>query len=361
MNFRALTEAILEWYRSRKRDLPWRHTRDPYHIWVSEIMLQQTQVDVVIPYYTKFLSQYPDMASLAAASDDEMLGAWQGLGYYSRVRNLRQGVREVLETYGGKIPDQPEQIRALPGIGPYTAGAILSIAYNKRETAVDGNVLRVISRLCNIRETVEQSQVRRKITTIVQKMLPESEPGEFNQALMELGALVCIPKSAKCEECPWVNFCEARFSGSQNLLPIRRKIVRQKIIRVWAGFFCIQGKVLVRRRPAKGILAGMWELPSVEDMADAKEDDLFEALQSVFERHGQKVSFQRKWLEITHVFSHREWHLSVWTCTGENSDGDVLPDGCQWISADEAWSLNWAGPYRKVVEAWIKDKKEVEG
>lgn len=362
MKKKKITTQLLEWYRCNKREMPWRQTTDPYHIWVSEIMLQQTQVDVVIPYYERFMKQFPDMQTLAGAGEDDILSAWQGLGYYSRVRNLQNGVREVLASYGGKVPDRQDLIKSLPGIGPYTAGAILSIAYGKKETAVDGNVLRVISRLHAIREPVKLSQTLRHITALVQEMMPDKDPGEFNQALMELGALVCIPKSPRCRECPWTGECAAKRADVQNILPVRRGAARQKIVNIAAGMLCDQGKILVRRRPEKGLLAGMWELPSAEVAGDeVAEEQMKHALIKAFDHQGYRIVVNGKWTEIRHVFSHREWRLGVWKCEGTQERKKADREDWRWISRDESRLMNWAGPYRKISDAWMNENNEVEG
>ncbi|WP_339060191.1 A/G-specific adenine glycosylase [Tepidibacillus marianensis] len=216
-------KQLLQWYQEQKRDLPWRKVRDPYQIWVSEIMLQQTKVETAIPYFEKFIQQFPTLHDLAVAKEEEVLKAWEGLGYYSRARNLHQGVKEVNEKYGGEVPKLKEQILTVPGIGPYTAGAILSIAYGKTEPAVDGNVLRVFSRLFNSFEDVMKAKTKKSIEKEVAHLIPSDAASDFNQSIMELGATVCIPRSPKCSICPISYFCEARREGTQNLLPIKNK------------------------------------------------------------------------------------------------------------------------------------------
>lgn len=358
MSMDKLSSALLDWYKSVRRDLPWRRSEDPYHIWVSEIMLQQTRVEAVIPYYNKFVERYPDMGTLAVAPEDELISTWQGLGYYSRARNLQRGVREVLSSYGGKLPDQLDQVRALPGIGPYTAGALLSIAYGKKEPAVDGNVLRVISRLFDIREPVQQTSTQRRIEETVRQLIPDNQPGEFNQALMELGALLCIPRNPRCGECPLQEICRARLAGVQCDLPVRRPPTRQAVIHVWTGILGRQDKILVRPRPNKGLLAGMWECPSVERAsALADEETMEKALLAEFLKYDQQVRLLERWQQVTHEFSHRQWIVSVWRCKASKAT-DILKGDARWISLQEAEQFNWGGPYRKIIADWVADNKK---
>jgi len=269
----TLVGQLLAWYDLNHRDLPWRRETDPYRIWVSEVMLQQTRVDTVIPYYCKFLQRFPDTHVLAAAPEEEVMAHWQGLGYYSRARNLQNGVREVVARYGGKVPETKEAMRSLPGVGRYTAGAVLSIAHNKPEPAVDGNVLRVFSRLLRIEEPVEIASVRRKIEQAVRAMMEKSDRrGDLSQAIMELGALVCVPRSPRCEQCPWQMSCEAFRLQLQTVLPRKKALVVPRVVQVYSGILIEEGRVLVVRRPESGILAGMWQFPSIEVLSDNEDE-----------------------------------------------------------------------------------------
>ena len=214
---------LLNWYDANKRDLPWRRDRDPYRIWVSEVMLQQTRVDTVIPYYERFMERFPTVRHLAEAPEEEVLKCWEGLGYYSRARNLQAGARQVVELYGGVVPDDKAAISSLKGIGPYTAGAILSIAYNKPEPAVDGNVMRVMSRYFLLEDDIAKPSARTKIERLAASIIPEGRAGDFNQAVMELGALVCTPKSPGCLLCPVLAQCAGRAAGRERELPVKSK------------------------------------------------------------------------------------------------------------------------------------------
>ncbi|BBB90475.1 MAG TPA: A/G-specific adenine glycosylase [Methylomusa anaerophila] len=351
-----LAKLLLAWYDENKRDLPWRKDKDPYKIWVSEIMLQQTRVEAVKPYYERWLQKYPTLASLAAADDEEVMLSWQGLGYYSRARNLLAGVREVAAAYGGRVPDSREEISRLAGIGDYTAGAILSIAYDKWETAIDGNVLRVFSRLFALEENVSSPAARRRIKKLLEQELPAARPGEFNQALMDLGAAVCIPKVPRCEACPVISICKAFQAGRQKELPVKSRQARPVPVRLAAGVLRFAGRFLLRQRPAKGLLAGMWEFPAVETTAD--QDDKA-ALARVFNQQlGQNITVLDRLFACTHTFSHRHWDISFYHCGLASPEPALLPGGSggRWVGAEDWPQVNFAGPHGKMAR-----KLKVEG
>lgn len=303
-NIRSFQDQLLTWFERNLRDLPWRRDKDPYKIWVSEIMLQQTRVDTVIPYYERFLDRFPTLDDLAAADEETVLKMWEGLGYYSRARNLLAGVREVQATYGSKVPDDPKEIQKIKGIGPYTAGAILSIAYDLPEPAVDGNVMRVLSRLLNIREDIQKAKTRKTFEALIREMIAKRNPSYFNQALMELGALICSPRSPKCDLCPVATHCAALKLGAQEQLPVKEKAKRPKQVAVSVALIEREGRILVRQRPERGLLAGLWELPNVEgDQRD-------------LERHAQELGFDIQsvtpLIEHQHIFSHLVWNMVIY-------------------------------------------------
>ncbi|WP_090583400.1 A/G-specific adenine glycosylase [Paenibacillus sp. OV219] len=264
---RYFSRELLSWYLANRRDLPWRQNRDPYRVWVSEIMLQQTRVDTVIPFYERFMAKFPTAAALAEAPEADVLKSWEGLGYYSRARNLQAGAREVLSRHGGIVPDDKEAVAALRGIGPYTTGAIMSIAFNRPEPAVDGNVMRVLSRYFCLEEDIAKPATRVGIEKIAAALIPEGAAGDFNQALMELGALVCTPKSPGCLTCPVMQHCEGRMAGKEHILPIKTKAKpprpETRLAAIITGSGEHAGRILVRQRPESGLLAQMWELPHV--------------------------------------------------------------------------------------------------
>jgi len=261
------SRELLQWYRANKRDLPWRKNHDPYRIWVSEVMLQQTRVDTVIPYYERFMDKFPTAIALAEAPEEEVLKCWEGLGYYSRARNLQAGAREVVERHNGIVPDDKVAVSALRGVGPYTSGAIMSIAFNRPEPAVDGNVMRVLSRYFCLEDDIAKPSTRIGIEKLASSLIPEGAAGDFNQGLMELGALVCTPKSPGCLTCPVMEHCEGRMAGKEHILPIKTKAKpprpETRVATLIAGTGSREGQVLVRQRAASGLLAQMWEIPHV--------------------------------------------------------------------------------------------------
>ncbi|MBU5443316.1 A/G-specific adenine glycosylase [Paenibacillus sp. MSJ-34] len=318
---RYFSTNLLLWYNRHKRDLPWRRSKNPYYIWVSEIMLQQTRVETVKPYFERFVGKFPTVDALADAPEEEVLKSWEGLGYYSRARNLQSAAREVKEQYGGQVPDTKPEISALKGIGPYTAGAILSIAYNKPEPAVDGNVMRVLSRYFLIEEDIMKNSTRAQMERLVVELIPEGEASNFNQALMELGALVCTPKSPQCLTCPVMEHCAARFAGLEDALPVKTKAKPPKpeyrLAALIEGSGANAGKVLVRQRPAAGLLARMWELPHIlgpSEAGEGQEETNQLQLRGTLAQDGWDARPQELFMTAEHTFSHIHWNMSVYRC-----------------------------------------------
>jgi len=252
---------LLAWYKENARNLPWRRTTDPYQIWVSEIMLQQTRVETVIPYYQRWMDRFPTLEDLAQAEQDEILKCWEGLGYYHRATNLHQAVKEVVSNYGGNLPDDPEILQQLPGIGRYTAGAISSIAFNQVAPILDGNVRRVFTRYFNISTPLGTTETECELWKIAEELIHTEDPGTFNQALMELGALVCLPRNPLCQGCPLEADCAARQLGIQDLRPVRKGKSPLPHYHVTAAVCLSNDRVLLTKRPLKGLLGGMWEYP----------------------------------------------------------------------------------------------------
>lgn len=299
-----IAEPLLKWYDSGRRVLPWREDPSPYHVWVSEIMLQQTRVEAVKPYYDRFMQALPDIEHLAAAEEEELLKLWEGLGYYNRVRNLNKAARMVMEEYGGDMPSEYEELVRLPGIGSYTAGAISSIAYGKSVPAVDGNVLRVLTRLrCDERDIMQQS-VRRQIEEELKPIIPAERAGDFNQALMELGATVCVPNGIPhCEECPWQKLCQAHERGEElnfpHKAPKKPRAIEEKTVLIVRD----NSRTALRKRENSGLLAGMYEFPCLEGKLSAKQ------VLSYLKQEGLSVLKIEKLKESRHIFSHKEWHM----------------------------------------------------
>lgn len=342
-----LAKQLLIWYHQHARELPWRKDKDAYKIWVSEIMLQQTRVEAVKEYYTRWMNRFPTMAVLAEASEQEVLTYWQGLGYYSRARNLLAGVREVCTTYGGKVPDDQTVIQSLPGVGEYTAGAITSIAYDLPTPAIDGNVLRIFSRLFCLDGDITKQSTKRQVKNLVKQNMPLEQPGDFNQALMDLGAMVCIPKQPRCESCPLSNLCEAYAREVQNTLPVRTPKKEPQLVKLVAGLVLKDGSYLVQQRPLTGLLAGMWEFPTFELSAG---DSVAESLQQGLRQNfSQEVQCKEWAFHYLHVFSHRKWDISFYYC--DWLGGQKLPASAAWLSVAELLRVPWAGPHYKVAVA----------
>lgn len=299
-----LAGSLLSWYDGNRRILPWREDPAPYKVWISEIMLQQTRVEAVKPYFERFMSKLPDIRALADAQEETLLKLWEGLGYYNRVRNLQKAARIIMEEYGGQMPDSFEALKNLPGIGSYTAGAIASIAFGKPEPAVDGNVLRVMARLVMEPGDVLSQRIKRQTEDRVRKMIPPERAGDFTQALIELGALVCVPGGLpRCDGCPWELYCEAHRNGRETEFPHKtpKKERRREKKTV---FLLLDGeKVALRKRPNRGLLAGMYEFPMAEGYKNRKEALAFCREAGLQPLHIKSLP------ETKHVFSHVEWHM----------------------------------------------------
>lgn len=309
---KTLRPLLLRWYRRNQRDLPWRRSRDPYAIWISESMLQQTRVETVIPYYHRFLERFPDVRALASAELEDVLGLWAGLGYYSRARNLHRAARTVVDEHAGEIPADADALRALPGVGPYTAGAVASIAFDRPEPIVDGNVARVLTRLFGIEEEVSDPAVETRLWELAAQLADGPQPGALNQALMELGATLCTPRAPSCAACPVARHCEARDRGDPAALPVKRKKPRRRSIEAVAGWVVRRGKALVVRRPASGLMGGMWELPGGE--IQRAERPAAAMARTLRERVGLSVDGAIPLGAIEHGFTHLQLRLHVLRC-----------------------------------------------
>jgi len=337
-------EKLIAWYRENKRDLPWRKQNDPYSIWVSEIMLQQTKVDTVIPYYQRFMERFPTMEDLAQATEEEVLKMWEGLGYYSRAKNLWLGVKEVKEKYGGIVPDSKEEIINLPGIGSYTAGAILSIAYGKKTAAVDGNVMRVISRVFNRFEDITKAKTKGLMERMVEDLMPDQETNLFTQALMELGALICTPKNPQCLLCPFLDTCEGRKEGNHEELPIKAKKKPPKVV-YRISLLIDQGDfLLIEKRPSKGLLANMYELPSLESDIPLELEDWEGKITHAL---GITIGKMEEWMKVQHTFSHIHWNLQI---VRINRYEGKIPSQWERIQKDRLKELVFPKAYHKVID-----------
>ena len=366
----SFRQKLLAWYDENKRDLPWRRSKNPYHIWVSEIMLQQTRVDTVIPYYERFLDWFPTVESLANAPEDRLLKAWEGLGYYSRVRNMQTAAQQIMSEFEGKFPSTYEGISSLKGIGPYTAGAISSIAFNLPQPAVDGNIMRVLARLFEVNHDIGNPSNRKIFQAMMEVLIDPDRPGDFNQALMDLGSDIEAPVNPRPEESPVKEFSAAYQHGTMDRYPI--KAPKKKPIPIFLKALVVQnsqGQFLLEKNESEKLLAGFWHFPLIEvdEFSDQTQDlDLFSQVaepilelgpspQESFEQdYDLEVDWQDlRFEEVKHVFSHRKWHIQIIagqvTKTQEYVDREVL-----WLSPEEFSNYPIAKPQQKIWQAYLK-------
>ena len=345
--------ALLGWYRSAGRDLPWRRTRDPYAIWVSETMLQQTRVEAVIPYYQRFLARFPDVGTLATADLDDVLSLWAGLGYYTRARNLKRAAEQVVTRFAGRVPDGVDMLRELPGVGRYTAGAIASIAFDHPAPIVDGNVARVFARLLGLREPIESSAMKARLWEEASLLADGPSPGDLNQALMELGARVCVPRAPRCDQCPVSRFCDAHAAGDAESLPVRAPKRAPKQVHAVAALVLRRGKALAVQRPAKGLLGGLWELPGGEIAARERGPAVLARV--LRERTGLDIATTSRAGRFDYAFTHRKMRITVYRC--EAAGGRVRLDGWdrhRWIAPETFAKLPLGTVSKRALEIAIE-------
>ena len=360
----SFQEKLLAWYDKEKRDLPWRHSNNPYHIWVSEIMLQQTRVDTVIPYYHRFLETFPTIESLANAPEESLLKVWEGLGYYSRVRNMQKAAQQIIDQYSGEFPSTMEEIQTLKGIGPYTAGAIASIAFNLPEPAVDGNLMRVISRLFEIGLDIGNPTNRKVFQAVAEKIISKERPGDFNQALMDLGSDIESPVTPHPEDSPVKEFSAAYINGTMHLYAV--KIPKKKPVPMKWQAFVIQnekGQYLLEKNTYADLLSGFWHFPLIRDYTPTRKQlSLLEEIaeeveeypnknipmekqfESIYQMKVQKIKKIKG--EVKHIFSHQKWEIEL---TKYNIDSKRIVEEIngrelRWIEAEEFIKI----PFSKV-------------
>ncbi len=341
------TRPLVQWYRGAGRNLPWRKTKDPYAIWVSEIMLQQTQVATVLPYYQRFLTAFPSIQALALEDLEKVLMLWQGLGYYARARHLHQAAREVMKRFGGKLPSAFEQLSALPGIGRSTAGAILTIAFGERYPILDGNVRRVLCRFFAIEKEARDKAVEKWLWRCSENLLPKREVDLYLQAVMDLGATCCTPKKPLCCSCPLKEACGAFRSGLQDILPIKRVAKKIPHFDHFAGVVLCGDAVLIRRRPLEGLLAGLWEFPGERTNPDSKECSISSNYEDFFSREvNLDVSHARPWMTIRHVFTHFKMTLHVFSCSLKKCVNRDAP--FRWVSHRDLNDYPFSAAHQKI-------------
>ena len=339
------SQLLLDWYDRVKRDLPWRRTQNPYHIWLSEIMLQQTRVETVKGYYARFLDWFPTVADLANAPQEQVLKAWEGLGYYSRARNLQKAAQAIMNEHGGVFPSAYDQILALPGIGPYTAGAIGSIAFGLCEPAVDGNVYRVASRFFGIREDVGIPRVQKQIHGLVKASIPADRPGDYNQALMELGATHCCPGTPACDLCPWNELCDACLEGDADILPVHEKKKPPRQVEIAVCLLTHQGRIYVTRREER-MLNGLYVFHLIEEETQPPR------VEQMLLESGFSAQFAGDLGEAKHVFTHRVWNMRIL-----HFELHSLPQGAQMVDLNEMNQL----PFPTAIKAAVQEARKLLG
>ena len=352
-----LQPRLLAWYRRNGRDLPWRNESSPYRIWISEVMLQQTQVVTVIPYYYRFLAQFPTVEILAAAPLETVLKAWEGLGYYARARNLHQAAQEIVDKWHGQLPQEFASLRKLPGFGDYTAGAVASIAFGQPVPAVDGNVKRVIARLFAIQEDITKGQTARQLKEIASALLDPTSPADWNQAVMELGATVCLPQKPKCSLCPVNNLCWGRLQGLEQQLPIKTAKKSLPHYDVTAAVICQGDKMLITQRPFEGMLGGLWEFPGGKRESG-------ETLQSCLRREiceelGVEIEVGQPVTVVKHSYTHFKITLYAFYCRlikGKIQSLGVA--GWRWVTLEEINTFPFPRTDLKIIEVLRQPNKK---
>ncbi|QIM46091.1 A/G-specific adenine glycosylase [Streptococcus ruminicola] len=363
----SFRRTLLNWYDNEKRDLPWRRTKNPYHIWISEIMLQQTQVVTVIPYYERFLDWFPTIESLANAPEEKILKAWEGLGYYSRVRNMQKAAQEIMENFGGVFPDNHKDILSLKGIGPYTAGAIASIAFGLPEPAVDGNVMRVMARLFEVNYDIGDPKNRKIFQAIMEVLIDPERPGDFNQALMDLGTDIESAKNPRPDESPIRFFSAAYLHGTYDKYPIKLPKKKPKPIQIQA--FVIRnsdGDFLMEKNLDGRLLGGFWSFPIMETDVIGQQLDLFEKNNAALQTISQKTRFEddyqlkpnwtsKTFPAVKHTFSHQKWTIELIEGNVTTTDFTTTKE-LHWVPQDQLSQYPMATPQKKMLKVYLEGK-----
>jgi len=338
-----LQRNLLKWYDKHARDLPWRRTRDPYKIWISEIMLQQTQVDTVIPYYEKWIRRFPTIMSLAHAKLDDVLKLWAGLGYYRRARGLHQAAQQIQSEFGGQLPRQTDRLMRLPGIGRYTAGAIASIAFDQKAPVMDGNVLRVLTRVIACTDSVDEGKTLSRLWDISESLLPNKKTGDFNQALMELGATICWPENPQCPACPISLLCRAHKEGRTTFYPVRKKKTKIQKIASAALILRNRGKVFVTQQPKEDRWGGLWMFPHSHK------------IRPLCSRFGLKTKDLKHRMTLHHGFTKYQVRLKVFEGSLPLPDSFSSPIQGQWVRMKDLKRLAFPSPHQKIVQELVKN------
>ncbi len=353
---------LLDWFYTHRADLPWRRERDPYHVWLSEVMLQQTQVGTVVGYYERFLARFPTLAALAAAPLGDVLKVWEGLGYYSRARNLHRAAQIVVAEYDGELPRTAAELQRLPGIGRYTAGAVASIAFGQNVPVLDGNVIRVLTRLYNIEEDISQQGTRRRLWALAESLVPADRAGDYNEALMELGRLICRPRRPQCDRCPLRQHCQAYREGLQEQRPVRRRRPRTPHYDVAAGVIYGTGsnasRILIAQRPVDGVLGGLWEFPGGKQEAG---ETLPETLARELEEElGIMVEVGEPVVRVKHAFTHFRITLHAYEC--RHTGGRPVKRGVAdfaWVTLAEMANYAFGKADRQIIAALLERPRQL--
>lgn len=345
-SIKSFQKSLLNWYRTQKRDLPWRKSKDPYAIWISEIMLQQTQVQTVIPYYERWIKRFPTIHQLAQAPIQNILKSWEGLGYYTRAKNLHRSARMIITDFNGKLPTTSKELMQLPGIGLYTANAIASIAYHEDVPVVDGNVRRVLSRIFLIGNDFD------KIFETASLILVSGQAGISNQALMDLGAMICSPKNPRCPSCPVKKFCSACKHNLQSEYPIPQKKPHLKQIKTFAGIISKKSKILICQRPFQGLLGGLWELPSLSFLKSRNVSDLFR--EYIKKRTGIEIEVRFRMGVFIHRYTHLKERLYLYHCKYLKKPNKPLPRDWRWVNPQRSIKYPLTGLSLKILDQHFK-------
>lgn len=355
-NKKQFQQDLVQWFEKNQRILPWRNDKNPYKIWISEVMLQQTKVDTVIPYFERFIKAFPTVEDLANANEQEVLKLWEGLGYYSRARNLHSGAKQVVQEFKGTFPQNLKEISMIKGIGPYTAGAILSIAFGKAEPAVDGNVMRVYARLFSIWEDIAKPKTRKTFEQLVYDTIDEKKTSSFNQGIMELGALICTPTSPKCDSCPVSSHCEAYKNKNQTDLPVKTKKKKGKTVElVVIVAENEKGEALIQQRDETGLLANLWEFPMIEK--DVSISDQQNIQEFVKKKWNKEIEVGEPVMQLEHVFTHLKWQLTIYK---GKINGEIFQSEKQkLVTKEELMSYPFPVSHQKIYQKVLfSDKKE---
>lgn len=349
---KQFAEKLLGWFRDASRPLPWRHSYNPYHVWISEIMLQQTQMERGVDYFNRWIARFPDLASVAEADEQEILKLWEGLGYYARARNLHATARIVREQYGGVIPCDPATLRTFPGIGPYTAAAIASIAGNVDIAAIDANVLRVYARLFDIETSITRSSTRKEIEEKALGLLPKGKARQYNQALMDLGGLICLPRSPKCAMCPVNDLCLAKAHGTVNERPVKEASGKKILIEMATGVLTSEGRVFIQQRLADDIWGGLWEFPGGGVENGESPDEA--VVREYREETGFTVRVCSKLTTVTHFYTKYKVVLHCYGCqllsANQHAPTLTAAQGCRWVFPEELKHFAFPAGHRKLLE-----------